>query len=180
MIGSPLNPPKGDLKMENVPKECLWQKMDNNLKIFLVLIIFSVFAAGCVQTINLGLVEMNRVQEFYVDNYKMRIRIIAVDDSEFIYSISFVNKNDNMPITDVKAEVDIKKYPQNPKSHYKHRHEKQNQISGLKLNFDATTKDYDFKYKYSGKGKYELTIELSEINGKPLEKNLLISFDQEV
>lgn len=150
------------------------------MKNFLVWIVFSVFASGCVQTVNLGLVEMNRVQEFYADDYKMRIRIIAIDDSEFTYSISFFDKNDNTPIKDVKAEIDIKKYPQNPKYHYRHRHEKQMLVSGLKLNFDATTKDYDFKYKYSSKGKYELTIEMSEINGKPLEKNLLISFDQEV
>ncbi|MEW6004955.1 MAG: hypothetical protein AB1695_06520 [Stygiobacter sp.] len=155
-------------------------KMDNNLKKFLVLIIFSVFATGCVQTIKLGLVESNRMQEFYADDYKMRIRIIAIDDAEFTYSISFFDKNDNTTITDVKAEIDIKKYPQNPKSHFKHRHGKQMLVSGLKPNFDETTKDYDFKYKYSGKGKYELTIRLSEIDGKPLDKDLLISFNQEV
>ena len=155
-------------------------KMDNNLKICLVLIIFSVFATGCVQTINLGLVEANRMQEFYADDYKMRIRIIAIDDAEFTYSISFFDKSDNTPIKDVKAEMDIKKYPQNPKYHYRHRHEKQMLASGLKLNFDAISNDYDFKYKFKSKGKYELTIRLSEIDGKPLDKDLLISFNQEV
>lgn len=143
------------------------------------MILLSVLAAGCVQTINLGLVASNnRPQEFYVDDYKMRIQITELTDNEYLYSVSFFDKNENTSITDVKAEIEIKKYPENPKTHYRHRHEKKKIVSGLKPNFDANSNDYDFRYKFSSKGKYELTVELSEINGKPLEKNLLISFDQ--
>ncbi|MEW6195593.1 MAG: hypothetical protein AB1521_10605 [Bacteroidota bacterium] len=149
------------------------------MKNIFVVIVLAVFTAGCVQTINLGLIASNnRLQEFFIDDYKMWIQITESTDNEYLYSISFFDKNENTSIKDVKSEIEIKKYPENPKTHYKHRHSKQTLVNGLKPIYDANSNDYDFRYKFSSKGKYESTIELSEINGKPLEKNLLISFDQ--
>lgn len=150
-----------------------------NYKIFLALILFFAFT-GCVQTVNLGLIKADRAQEFYVDNYKLSIKIIQKSEYEYFYSISFFDENYNTPIAEVKSKVDIKKYPQNSKTHYKHRHKKQKQVSGLMPTFDKESNDYDFKYKFKSKGKYELTISLSEIAGKQLDKDLLISFDHEV
>jgi hypothetical protein len=62
----------------------------------------------------------------------------------------------------------------------RHRHGKQMIKSGIEPITDKLSNDYDYKYKFSGKGKYELTIKLTEINGKELEKEIQISFDQEV
>ena len=160
--------------------------MDNNRisKIFLAIIFLYFFITGCGQSIKLGLIEVGKnsaVQEFYVDNYKMQVRIILMsDEKEYLYSFSLFTKNDGTPIKDVKSYLDIKKYDTMARYHYRYMRQKQPYISGLELVYDSTANNYEYKYKFKSKGKYELTIRLSEIEGKPLTKDILISFDQDV
>ena len=153
-------------------------------KVFLAIIVISVIITGCVQPINLGLIESvknSSVQEFSVNDYKMKLRVIPIaDEYEYIYSFSIVNKNDGTPIKNVESILDIKKYPYYPQFHGRHRHDKEYIASKLEPFYDSTKIRYDYKYKFKNKGKYELTIKLSEVAGKELAKDVLISFDQEV
>ena len=153
-------------------------------KIYLAVIVVSAFIAGCVQPINLGLMESGKnssVQEFYVNNYKMKLRVIPIaNDYEYNYSFSLVNKNDDAPVKNVESTLGIKKYPYYPQFHGRHRHDKEYVANGLEPFYDSTKIGYEYKYKFKNKGKYELTIKLTEINGKELDKDIQISFDQEV
>ncbi|MEP0862125.1 MAG: hypothetical protein HRF52_11885 [Ignavibacterium sp.] len=155
----------------------------SNGKTLLTVILFSVFVSGCAPTIlNIGLIEagrINAIEEFYIDNYKMRLRIIPIGNDEYICSFLLSDKNDGTPIKDVKSVMDIKMYSNYPKTHYRHRHEKKTIFSGLEPIVDSASNDYDYKYKLTGKGKYELTIKLNEVAGKELDKEIYISFDQE-
>jgi hypothetical protein len=161
-----------------------WKQKMSNGKILLTVILFSVFVSGCAPTIlNIGLIEAGRnnaMEEFYIDNYKVRLRIIPIADDEYICSFSISDKNDGTPIKDVKSVMDIKMYSNYPKTHFRHRHGKTTIHSELKPIVDSESNDYDYKYKLTGKGKYELTISLTEIDGKELEKDILITFEQEV
>ena len=158
------------------------------LKILPVKIFFGILVSGCVSSYNIGNIGLmepgknSAAQEFYIDNYKMKIRVLPVtEDGEFMYSISLLNKVDRTPFKDVKSTMDIKKYPmKEQKTHFRHRHGKDKIVSDLVPIIDSISIDYDYKYKFKDKGKYELTIKLTEIEGKELEKEILVSFDQEV
>lgn len=153
-------------------------------KIFFVTIFISVFITGCVQPIKLGLMDTGKnstVQEFYIDNYKMKVRVIPLGEaSEYIYSLALKDKYDGTVIKKVKSTMNIKKYPSLSMQRDRHHHGKQMIKSGIEPIIDTLSNDYDYKYKFNGKGKYELTIKLTEIDGKELEKEILVSFDQEV
>lgn len=155
---------------------------------FVALIVILIIVQGCVTSYNfgnIGMMEPNKnssLQEFYIDNYKMKIRVLPVtEDREFMYSISLLNKSDRTPLKDVKSTMDIKKYPtKEQKTHFRHRHGMDKIVSDLTPIIDSVSIDYDYKYKFNSKGKYELTIRLTQIEGKELEKEILVSFDQEV
>lgn len=153
-------------------------------EIYLAVIFVLVFITGCVQPINLGLMESGKnsfVQEFYANNYKMKLRVIPIsDENEYHYLLSIVNKNDDEPAKNVESTLGIKKYQLYPQFHGRHRHAKKFIAGGLEPFYDSTKSGYGYKYKFKNKGKYELTIKLTEINGKELAKDILISFDQEV
>ena len=153
-------------------------------KIFFVMIFISVFIAGCVQPINLGLMETGKnsiVQEFYVDNYKMKVRVMPItDDYQYICSLSLSDKDISTPIKDVKSNMNVKKYTSHSKPRGGIERVKQMILNDIEPIKDSLSNDFEYKYKLRNKGKYELTIKLTEINGKELEKDILVSFDQEV
>lgn len=153
-------------------------------KIFFVMIFVSVFITGCVQPINLGLMETGKnssVQEFYVDNYKMKVRVIPISDNyQYICSISLSDKNNSALIKDVKSVMDIKKYSSRSTPRGGIQRVKQMIINDIEPIKDSLSNDLEYKYNLKSKGKYELTIKLIEINGKELEKDVLVCFDQEV
>ncbi|MEW6506172.1 MAG: hypothetical protein AB1432_00345 [Bacteroidota bacterium] len=151
-------------------------------KIFFVMIFISVFLAGCVQPINLGLMETgknSKAQEFYVANYKMKVSVMPItDDYQYICSISLSDKDNSTSIKDVKSNMDIKKYSSHSTPRGGIQRTKQVIINDIEPIKDSLSND--FEYKLKSKGKYELTIKLTHIEGKELEKEILVSFDQEV
>jgi len=153
-------------------------------KIFFVMIFISVFIAGCVQPINLGLMETGKnstVQEFYVDNYKMKVRLMPItDDYQYICSLSLSDKDNSTPIKDVKSNMNIKKYSSHSTPRGGIQRTKQVIINDIEPIKDSLSNDFEYRYKLKRKGKYELTIKLTEIDGKELEKEILVSFDQEM
>jgi hypothetical protein len=157
------------------------------IKVLAVTIFMVIFVSGCVSSYhigNMGMIEpgkINSAQEFNIDKYKMKIHVISLgEESEYIYSIALKDKYDGSPINNVKSTLNIKKYPSLSMQRDRHRHGKQMIKSGIEPITDTLSNDYDYKYKFNGKGKYELTIKLTEIDGKELEKDILVSFDQEV
>jgi len=163
------------------------QKVIRTLRIFPVLIFLGVLVSGCVSSYNIGNIGMiehgksSAVQELYFDKYKMKMHVIPFgEEYEYIYSISLKDKYDGTVIKKVKSTMNIKKYPTLAMRRDRHHHSKQMLKSGIEPIIDTLSNDYDYKYKFNGKGKYELTIKLTEIDGKELEKDILVSFDQEV
>ncbi|MEP0862122.1 MAG: hypothetical protein HRF52_11870 [Ignavibacterium sp.] len=145
--------------------------------IFITIIFLSFFITGCNPLIIIEEGKNSAVQDFYVDNYKMQVRITLVsDDNEYLCSFSLFNKTDASPLPGIKSYLDIKKYGP-PRRRYKRK--KFPYLNGLELIYNSTTNEYEHKYKFTTKGKYELTIRLNEISGKALEEEILISFDQE-
>lgn len=146
-------------------------------KIFITIIFLYFFITGCNPLIIIEEGKNSAVQDFYVDNYKMQVRITREsDDNEYLCSFSLFNKTDTMPIEGIKSYLDIKKY--GPRRR-RYKREKFPYLNGLELIYNSLTNEYEHKYKFTDKGKYELTIRLSEISGKALEEDILISFDQE-
>ena len=146
-------------------------------RIFLAIIFLSIFITGCNPLIIIEAGKNSAVQEFYVDNYKMQVRITLLsDENEYLLSFSLFDKNDIKPLEGVKSYIDIIKY--GPRRH-RYTREKFPYLNGLEVIYNKITNEYECKYKFTSKSKYELIIRLSEIAGKALEKDLLISFDQE-
>lgn len=157
------------------------------LKVLPVILFLGVLVSGCVSSYNIGNIGMiepgkgSAVQELYIDKYKMKIHVIPFgEESEYIYSISLKNKYDGSVIKKIKSTMNIEKYPSLSMKRDRHHHSKQMIKSGIEPIIDTLSNDYDYKYKFNGKGKYKLTIKLTEIDGKELEKENHISFDQEV
>lgn len=147
------------------------------LKNFITIIFLSFFITGCNPLIIIEEGKNSAVQDFYVDNYKMQVRITLVsDDNEYLCSFSLFNKTDASPLPGIKSYLDIKKYGP---THRRYKRKKIPYLSGLELIYNSTTNEYEHKYKFTTKGKYELTIRLNEIAGKALKEEVLISFDQE-
>ncbi len=147
-------------------------------KIFLAIIFISFFITGCNPLIIIEEGKNSAAQELYFDNYKMQVRITRVsDDNEYLCSFSLFNKNDTIPLNGIKSNLDIIKY--GPRRH-RYTREKFPYLNGLELFYNSLTNEYEHKYKFTTKGKYELTIKFSEISGKKLEEDILVSFDQEV
>lgn len=153
-------------------------------KIFFVMTFVSAFITGCIQPINLGLMETGKnssVQEFYVDNYKMKVRVIPISDNyQYICSISLSDKDNSASIKDVKSVMNIKKYSSQSTPRGGNRRIKQMMINDIEAIKDSLSNNYEYRYKLKSKGKYEVTIKLTEINGRELEKDILVYFDQEV
>lgn len=146
--------------------------------IFITIIFLSFFITGCNPSIIIEEGKNSAVQDFYVDNYKLQVRITLVsDDNEYLCSFSLFNKTGATPLQGVKSYLDIIKY--GPRRH-RYTREKFPYLNGLKVIYNKATNEYECKYKFTNKGKYELTIRLNEIAGKALEEEILISFDQEV
>ncbi len=146
-------------------------------KIFLAIIFLSFFLTGCNPLIIIEEGKNSAVQELYFDNYKMQVRITRVsDDNEYLCSFLLFNKTGVTTITGIKSHLDIIKY--GPRRH-RYTREKFPYLNGLELIYNSTTNEYEQKYKFTTKGKYELTIRLSEIAGKALEEEILVSFDHE-
>jgi len=171
------------IKSENKMKQIVYRA----IKILPIIIATAVLASGCVSSYhigNMGMIEpgkINSAQEFNIDKYKMKIHVIPLgEESEYIYSITLKDKYDGTVIKKVKSTMNIKKYPSLSMQRDRHHHSKQMIKSGIEPIIDTLSNDYDYKYKFNGKGKYELTIKLTEIDGKELEKDILVSFDQEV
>ena len=120
-------------------------------------------------------------QEFYIDNYKMKVRVMPVaEDYQYICSISLSDKDNSTSIKDVKSNMDIKKYSSHSTPRGGIQRVKQMIINDIEPIKDSLSNDFEYMYKLRNKGKYELTIKLTEIDGKELEKEILVSFDQEV
>lgn len=153
-------------------------------KMFFVLIFISVFITGCIQPINLGLIEIGQnstAQEFYIDNYKMKVRVMPIaDDYQYICSLSLSDKDNSATIKDARSNMDIKKYSSRSTPRGGSQRVKQMIINDIEPIKDSVSNDFEYMYKLRNKGKYELTIKLTEINGKELEKDILVHFDQEV
>lgn len=153
-------------------------------EVFFVMILISVFFSGCVQPINLGLIEIGKnstSKEFYIDNYQVKLRVIPrADNYQYICSMSLIDKNNSISIKNVKSNMDIKIYSSHSEPRRGIQQVKQMIITGIEPIKDTLSNDFNYIYKLSNKGKYELIIKLSEFDGKKLEKEILISFDQEV
>ena len=147
-------------------------------KMFFVMIFISVFITGCIQPINLGLIEIGQKsteQEFYIDNYKMKVRVIPVaEDYQYICSLSLSEKDNSASIKDVKSIMDIKKYYSRSTPRGGIQKVKQIIINNIEPMKDSLSNDFEYKYKLKNKGKYELTIKLTGIDGKELEKDILV------
>ncbi len=145
--------------------------------IFIAILFISIFITGCNPLIIIEAGKNSAVQELYVDNYKMQVRITLIsDENEYLFSFSLFDKNDKKPLEGIKSYLDIIRY--GPRRH-RYAREKFPYLNGLEVTYNKITKEYECKYKFTSKGKYELTIRLNEIDGKALEEDLLISFDQE-
>ncbi len=153
-------------------------------KMFFVMIFISVFITGCVRPINLGLIEIGKnstAQEFYIDNYKMKVRVMPIaDDYQYICSLSLSDKDNSASIKDVRSNMDIKKYSSHSTPRGGSQRVKQMIINDIEPIKDSVSNDFEYMYKLRNKGKYELTIKLTQINGQKLEKDILVHFDQEV
>lgn len=146
-------------------------------KIFFAIIFLSFLITGCNPLIFIEAGKKSAVQDFYVDDYKMQVRISLIsDDNEYLCSFSLFDKNDIKPLEGIKSYLDIIKY--GPRRH-RYKREKFPYLNGLKVIYNKTTNEYECKYKFTSKSRYELTIRLNEIAGKALEEEILISFDQE-
>lgn len=147
------------------------------LKIFITITFLGIFITGCNPLIIIEEGKNSAVQDFYVDNYRMQVRITRVsDDNEYLCSITLFNEDDTSPFKNIKSYLEIKKYGP-PRRRYKRK--KFPYLSGLELIYNTTNNEYECKYKFTNKGKYELTIRLNEIDGKASAENILITFDQE-
>ena len=151
--------------------------VNRKLKVLPVILFLSFFITGCNPLIIIEAGKNSAVQDFYVDNYKMQVRITLIsDENEYLCSFSLFNKNDIKPLEGIKSYLDIIRY--GPRRH-RYAREKFPYLNGLKVTYNKITNEYECKYKFTSKSKYELTIRLNEIAGKALEEDLLISFDQE-
>lgn len=153
-------------------------------KIYLAVILVSVFITGCIQPINLLPMETrNRYsyQEFTIKNYKSSIKLTQIgDDYNYLCSFKLVNNLDGIPVRSIKSTMMVKKYPTRAMRLDRHHHDKWVVLRSIEPIIDTLTHDFDYNYKIQSKGKYELIIKLTEINGKELDKDIQISFDQEV
>ncbi len=145
--------------------------------IFIAILFLSIFITGCNPLIIIEAGKNSAVQELYVDNYKMQVRVTHLsDENEYLCSFSLFNKNDIKPLEGIKSYLDIIRY--GPRRH-RYAREKFPYLNGLEVIYNKTTNEYECKYKFTSKSKYELTIRLNEIAGKSLEEEILVSFDQE-
>ncbi len=111
----------------------------------------------------------------------MKVRVMPVaEDYQYICSISLSDKDNSTSIKDVKSNMDIKKYSSHSTPRGGIQRVKQMIINDIEPIKDSLSNDFEYMYKLRNKGKYELTIKLTEIDGKELEKEILVSFDQEV
>ncbi|KUO58543.1 hypothetical protein APF79_06965 [bacterium BRH_c32] len=147
------------------------------LKVLPVILFLSIFITGCNPLIIIEAGKNSAVQELYVDNYKMQVRITLLsDENEYLCSFLLFNRNDIKPLEGIKSYMDIIRY--GPRRH-RYAREKFPYLNGLELIYNKITNEYECKYKFTSKSKYELTIRLNEIAGEALEEDLVISFDQE-
>lgn len=153
-------------------------------KILFAILFISVFITGCIEPIILMPMEAsnkNSYQEFSIKNYKSSIRLTQItNDFDYLCSFKLVNNLDGTVAKKIKSTMTVKKYPTLAMRRDKHHHDKQIIISGIEQIIDSLSNDYDYKYKLTGKGKYELIIKLTEIEGKELDKDIHLIFDQEV
>ncbi|MBX3008076.1 MAG: hypothetical protein KF816_08625 [Melioribacteraceae bacterium] len=146
-------------------------------RIFLAIIFISIFITGCNPLIIIESGKNSAVQDFYFDNYKLQGRVTLLsEENEYLLSFSLFDKNDIKPLEGTKSYLDIIRY--GPRRH-RYTREKFPYLNGLEVIFNKITNEYECKYKFTSKSKYELTIRISEIAGKALEEELLISFDQD-
>lgn len=146
--------------------------------IFLATIFLSFIITGCNPLIIIEEGQNSAVQELYFDNYKMQVRITrASDDNEYLCSFSLFKKTGVTTLNGIKSHLDIIKY--GPRRH-RYTREKYPYLNKLEPIYNSTTNEYELKYKLTTKGKYGLKIRFSEIAGKALEEDILVSFDQEV
>jgi len=146
-------------------------------KIFFVIIFLSFMITGCNPLIFIEAGKNSAVQDFYFDNYKLQGRVTLLsEENEYLLSFSLFDKDNIKPLDGIKSYLDIIRY--GPRRH-RYAREKFPYLNGLEVTYNKITKEYECKYKFTSKSKYELTIRISEIAGKALEEDLLISFDQE-
>lgn len=154
----------------------------------LPLSLFALLAAaivtGCAQSYKIGLVKpykSSSPHEFITGNYKVNLVITPIaEGNEFVCSIQLFNKGDNSTVKEIEADMNIARdriSQINSKMRGSIRH---NYISGIIPTLNTSTMEYEFKYDLKSKGKYDLNIEVSKIDGKILDKDILISFEQEV
>lgn len=153
------------------------------LKTNLAVILISVIVTGCVQPIKLIPMETRNkfsYQEFTIKNYKSSIKLTQIgDDYNYLCSFKLVNNLDGIPAKSIKSSMTVNKYPTRAMRLDRHHHSKWVVLRSIEPIIDTLTHDFDFNYKIQSKGKYELSIKLTEINGKELDKDIQISFDQE-
>jgi hypothetical protein len=154
------------------------------LPLYLVALLTVAIVTGCAQSYNLGLVKPDQSgssHEITTDNYKVKIIVTPItEDHQYVCSIKLFNKNDNAQLKEIESKMGIKKYQMTQINSKQRTYTKNNYIGGIIPTLNTSTMKYEFKYELKSKGKYDLNIEVSKIDGKILDKDILISFEQEV
>ena len=150
----------------------------------LAAILAIVIVTGCAQSYKIGLVKPDKSSsqhEFISGNYKVNLVITPIaEGNEFVCSIQLFNKGDNSTVKEIEADMNITRdriSQINSKMRGSIRH---NYIGGIISTLNTSTMKYEFKYELKSKGKYDMNIEVSKIDGEILDKDILISFEQEV
>jgi hypothetical protein len=152
-------------------------------KILLAVTFIPFLMIGCIEPIKLIQMEAgkgNSYQEFSFKNYKGHIKILLLTEEDYVCSFKLVDKYEGIPVRNLKATLGVKKYPTLAMRRDKHHHDKQKIMSGIEPIVDTLSNDFDYKYKIKSKGRYEITIKITEIEGKELDKDIQVSFDQEI
>lgn len=159
-------------------------KMKNGLrKILLAVTCIPFLMTGCIEPITLLPMESgnsNSYQEFSFKNYKGHIKILHLTEEDYVCSFKVVEKFEGIPVKSMKAVLGVMKYPTLAMRRDRHHHDKQKIMSGIEPIVDTLSNDFDYKYKIKSKGRFEITIKITEIEGKELDKDIQVSFDQEV
>ncbi len=159
-------------------------KIKTRLTTILLAVTFMAFLlAGCIEPITLLPMEVgkgNSYQEFSFKNYKGHIKILHLTEEDYVCSVKLVNKLNGITVNNMKAILGVMKYPSLAMRRDKHHHDKQKIMSSIEPIVDTLSNDFDYNYKIKSKGRFEITIKITEIEGKELDKDIQVSFDQEV
>lgn len=137
---------------------------------------------GCVQSYNLGDISALRsakTREIFNDVFKINADIEYIEkDSSFVVNVSITDTTNDAILKNTKTVINIDKIPKPLYSGPRHINRNPLKILREELQYDPKVLGYTGKYKLVTEGKYKIQIEILEINGEPLKKEVFIYYSQ--